>query len=294
MKIALPMSIELKGARIYINQAYVNYIMAAGLKPVLLSPGMDIATIMAEVDGLLLPGGIDIDPVRYGEDNYSCIGTDPAKDEFEISMMNEALLFAKPIFGICRGFQLLAREFLTRPVGYALMQDHNVLRYAQNINFHSQTDNTNSLRSSYSHYVLTLINRLYSIENDDVKTRIPVNSMHHQCLVVSTTDDSMNIMTHCLQNSPESLEILASTARGTNREKEEAVVEAFKINGWGSRVLAVQWHPEELMDIELLRNFFLAGNPNVLPVPAKIKTFVAPARVRIAYKKKNIGGKVDR
>jgi hypothetical protein len=59
---------------------------------------------------------------------------------------------------------------------------------------------------------------------------------------------------------PESLKkdltVLAWTRRGFEKKDKEIVVEAFRINTWPSKVLAVQWHPEELSDLELLRNFF--------------------------------------
>ncbi len=60
------------------------------------------------VDGLLLPGGPDVDPSMYGESNEGYLWeTEPERDACELLLVSAALERDQPIFGICRGAQLL-------------------------------------------------------------------------------------------------------------------------------------------------------------------------------------------
>ncbi|MEG1857429.1 MAG: gamma-glutamyl-gamma-aminobutyrate hydrolase family protein [Pseudoflavonifractor sp.] len=58
-------------------------------------------------DGLLLCGGDDIDPHRYGQDNRGSHGTDPDRDGAELALIEVYLAAKKPILAICRGHQLM-------------------------------------------------------------------------------------------------------------------------------------------------------------------------------------------
>lgn len=80
---------------------------AAGCVPVLLRPeeGLDV---LGRVHGIVLPGGGDIDPRRYGEDPRAEIrDRDPEREEFEIALAREALATGVPMLGICLGMQVL-------------------------------------------------------------------------------------------------------------------------------------------------------------------------------------------
>jgi putative glutamine amidotransferase len=60
------------------------------------------------IGGLLLPGGGDVEPARYGEEPHpSLVDVEPLRDEFEIALVREARSRNLPIFAICRGLQLL-------------------------------------------------------------------------------------------------------------------------------------------------------------------------------------------
>lgn len=61
---------------------------------------------MASLDGLLLTGGSDINPKRYGRDNTGSDEVDDARDELEFCLLREALDAGVPVFAICRGLQL--------------------------------------------------------------------------------------------------------------------------------------------------------------------------------------------
>ena len=60
------------------------------------------------LDGLLLPGGVDVDPAHYGETPIDALGrVDPALDRVELLMARWALDEGMPVFGVCRGIQVL-------------------------------------------------------------------------------------------------------------------------------------------------------------------------------------------
>jgi gamma-glutamyl-gamma-aminobutyrate hydrolase PuuD len=59
-------------------------------------------------DGLILTGGIDIDPACYGEERHPKVRhTDPRRDQFELAALRKALDADMPVLAICRGYQLL-------------------------------------------------------------------------------------------------------------------------------------------------------------------------------------------
>ena len=62
-------------------------------------------------DGLILSGGGDVDPGRYGEENSACFGVDRERDEAEFRLIRAYLEAGKPILGICRGHQVLNAFF---------------------------------------------------------------------------------------------------------------------------------------------------------------------------------------
>lgn len=86
-------------------EPYRNAIRTAGGDPVDVAPG---AASLPEVDGLLLPGGWDVDPSFYGEPPDPNLGeTDPELDRTELEMFREARDRGLPVLGICRGQHLI-------------------------------------------------------------------------------------------------------------------------------------------------------------------------------------------
>src|SRR5688500_5556230 len=61
------------------------------------------------LDALILTGGGDIDPIRYGIEPYRdrCTGIDERRDEMELAMISQALDQKMPLLGICRGLQII-------------------------------------------------------------------------------------------------------------------------------------------------------------------------------------------
>ncbi|HLL97842.1 MAG TPA: gamma-glutamyl-gamma-aminobutyrate hydrolase family protein [Rubrobacteraceae bacterium] len=90
---------------------YVEGVAEAGGLPVVLPPvggAQEAEVLLGGLDGLLLSGGSDLDPGYYGEEAVPELGvTVPERDAFEITLVEHALRRGIPIFGICRGMQVL-------------------------------------------------------------------------------------------------------------------------------------------------------------------------------------------
>jgi len=64
--------------------------------------------IYERLDGLLIPGGVDISPREYGEDvRPECGNLDPARDRVELQLVRWAIEDRKPVLGLCRGLQVI-------------------------------------------------------------------------------------------------------------------------------------------------------------------------------------------
>jgi len=96
--------------RFAVPASYVDAVRAGGGRPVLLPPGdEDPAALLDSVDGLVLCGGGDIDPSRFGGvANHDAIySTCSERDAFELALVNECLARGTPTLAICRGLQVL-------------------------------------------------------------------------------------------------------------------------------------------------------------------------------------------
>lgn len=93
---------------------YVDAVLRAGGMPALLPSrdGFDVEQILERFDGLLLIGGGDVEPSRYGErPDPNVYGVDPLRDEFEIRLARKATEDEVPVMAVCRGIQLLNVAF---------------------------------------------------------------------------------------------------------------------------------------------------------------------------------------
>jgi putative glutamine amidotransferase len=89
-------------------QMYVDLLDGVGCTPVLLPLLPGIGHIIGRLDGLLLPGGGDVDPARYGAAPHAKTGGVSAEvDQAEMALLEQALATGLPFFGICRGLQVL-------------------------------------------------------------------------------------------------------------------------------------------------------------------------------------------
>jgi putative glutamine amidotransferase len=148
-----------RGAQYYVP--YKNAVEAAGADPVDLPPG---TRSLPDVDGLLLPGGWDVDPAFYGEAKDKKLGPiDRELDETELRLFREARDQELPVLGICRGQQVI-----NVALGGSLVQhleDHDVRGYGRSHLAHTiEVDPHSELgRAAGEH-------------------KIRVNSFHHQAI----------------------------------------------------------------------------------------------------------------
>jgi gamma-glutamyl-gamma-aminobutyrate hydrolase PuuD len=87
---------------------YVRHVSGAGAVPVLLPPLAGDVEVLDRLDGLVLAGGADVDPARYGADRSPRTGAaQPHRDDAELALLAAALERDLPVLAVCRGLQLL-------------------------------------------------------------------------------------------------------------------------------------------------------------------------------------------
>ena len=198
--------------RAYVNTTYLRAVQGAGGIPVLLPPQVegDARRVLWErLDGLILTGGGDIDPARFGEAPHpKTADVSPARDALEIELVERAVHDEVPLLGICRGLQVL-----NVALGGSLHQHLP----AQPI-LHSQAEPRD--RPTHAVKVMGEGTRLGRVLG---ALEVQVNSMHHQGI-------------HRL-------------GRGLREVAwaPDGVIEGLEMDGTGRFVIAVQWHPEELV-----------------------------------------------
>lgn len=198
------------GQRLNVSNAYIVSVIRAGGVPLVLPlTGEDTATEAAveAVDGLIVTGGVDVNPLEYEEEptpkeGFFCA----ARDHTDLCAIRCADRLHKPIFGICRGIQILNVAF-----GGSLYQDVSQ-KDGQAALKHFQEANPDSC----SHTVQI---RPDSGLFEMLGAKIRVNSFHHQAV-------------HRLA---EGFRVAATAPDG--------IVEAVERES-GSFLLGIQWHPE--------------------------------------------------
>ena len=92
-----------------VNEHYVRALREAGARPVVIAPQDEWSVEeVAELDGLVLTGGTDLDPAAWGEDALATDMTpDPERDAFETALYRAAREAGVPVLGICRGLQII-------------------------------------------------------------------------------------------------------------------------------------------------------------------------------------------
>jgi len=100
---------EAPDRRFHLPVAYVEALRRAGAVPVLVPPGEgELATLLERLDALLLTGGGDVAPERYGGRAHPTIErVDRARDESELALVHAAVERGLPTLGICRGCQVV-------------------------------------------------------------------------------------------------------------------------------------------------------------------------------------------
>jgi len=100
-----------EGGKLVLDLEYVEAILRTEAIPLVIPPDLpeeSLAEILQNLDGLLLSGGPDVDPVHFGEEPLPGMGRiDPGRDRVELGLARLALETGMPVLGICRGAQVL-------------------------------------------------------------------------------------------------------------------------------------------------------------------------------------------
>ena len=90
-----------------LNKVYADGVAESGRVPILALSSACAEEYAKLADRLVLTGGLDVVPSLYGEEPHPTSQTDPARDELELAVLRAFIDAGKPIFGICRGLQLI-------------------------------------------------------------------------------------------------------------------------------------------------------------------------------------------
>lgn len=190
---------------------------------------LDAVSFASELDALILQGGVDIHPSTYGHHSskQKFNNFDLARDQYELCLIQEFIRQKKPIFGICRGLQLLNVHF-----GGTLVEDLESTGYFKHFD--------KSLEEKLTHEIQIMPDSHLGHYYNEKQF---VSSIHHQgieklgggLLVEATTNDNL--------------------------------IEAFSKIDLNHFILAVQWHPEfhtteELMKSDKMFEMFLNAAKN--------------------------------
>lgn len=204
--------------RAYLNAAYTDAVFAAGGIPVQLpvpasAEPQTVEDILSRVDGVIFSGGPDVRPDRYGQGLHEKTGVmDDRRDAFEFSLFDAAEKSGKPILAICLGCQIAS---VVR--GGCLIQHlPDVPRPTDIIHFRDDGG------SAFHRVRLDPASRLGRIVG---KTDIEVNSRHHQAVDPGQVGGR--------------LRPVGFAPDGTVEAAEDVD---------GRFLIAVQWHPEDLID----------------------------------------------
>lgn len=199
--------------RVNVSFHYIESIEMAGGIPIVIPECRHLETVNAyldRIDALIISGGVDVSPYLYGENPIKEVTYfSVERDNFEIALVKGAIERGIPLFGICRGIQII-----NVALGGTLYQDIAI-----------QTG------SEFGHMPVEMpVDRLYHsvVIEDNCKLRslfdeksFLINSFHHQAIKELGKD-------------------LVATAYS-----EDGIVEAIEMNG-NKMVYGVQWHPEDL------------------------------------------------
>ncbi len=236
--------------RARLNVAYIEALEAAGLIPLVTPPMRDAALateLLDRVDGLVLTGGEDVDPGRYGARRHPA--TEPAhaeRDAWELALIAGARHRAMPVLAICRGMQIL-----NVALGGTLVQDlpserPGAIGHAQP---GARAARVHGARVEEDSRLATALGA----------TAVEINSSHHQALDRVGTG----------------LRVVARS--------DDGIIEGIEFVREDWWLLGTQWHPEELVGTAEAwdRNLFLAFAAELRGAPAAKRSLPGPRRLAV-------------
>jgi putative glutamine amidotransferase len=197
--------------------AIISSLERAGALPVMIPSNVSDSTLRAiyeRLDGVLLPGGGDIDPVYFHEDRHPETGeADTLRDNAEVQLVRWAVADDLPLFGICRGHQVI-----NVAMGGTLIQDIPSQVQHEKLRAHSLPEDQPRTWRGHEIQLLDANSRLAQIVGG---INLSVNSIHHQAV----------------REAAPGFVVTATS--------EDGLVEAMEMPN-KRFALSVQWHPEDL------------------------------------------------
>jgi gamma-glutamyl-gamma-aminobutyrate hydrolase PuuD len=197
-------------------QTYLDAVAGAGGVPILLPPMPDVEVAVDRLDGLIISGGPDVEPDRYGAERGPHTKViRPDRDAAELALFQAAIERGVPVLGVCRGMQLM-----------------NVALGG------------------------TLIQHLPDVVGHDGHSPVPNGMGEHKveigetgCLAAILGPGNLAVPTHHHQGIDRLADGLTTTAWA-----EDGMIEAFELDaGTHPFALGVQWHPEASTEHALFR-----------------------------------------
>jgi len=209
---------------VVLPRRYADAVTAAGGIPVLLPPEPGIGDAVARLDGLMLSGGGDIDPARYGaEPSVHLTSVRGERDAAEFALLDAAMSLRLPVLGICRGMQVIN-----------VARGGSLHQHVPEVVGH---DGHAPVPGAFGEHEVRVApgSRLSTILGPDAGPAITTPTHHHQAV----------------DHLGRGLTATAWAADGT--------IEAFEADGGSQFVVAVQWHPEAGDDPSLFRALVAAA-----------------------------------
>lgn len=220
--------------RAYVNNDYITSVVSAGGIPYIIPLIEDEDIILAHaelIDGLIMSGGHDVNPLLYGEEPCKELGEIlPKRDAFDIFLIKAVMNLKKPILGICRGEQIL-----NVANGGTLYQD---LKFSKNCYI---KHNQKRLPNFATHTVMIEEkSKLYDILGESSL----VNSFHH--LAIKDVAKDFKVVAY----------------------SKDGIIEAIEKEG-NVFVVGVQWHPEMLSKnypnmLKIFEKLILEAKKNII------------------------------
>ena len=205
---------------------YRQAILHVGGEPRVLDPSMPIEQALAGIEGLMLTGGDDVAPSRYGEEAHpTVVEAEAGRDEFEIGLINSARARQLPILAICRGVQML-----NVACGGTLVQDI-----------------PSQLTGALTHSLPVPPNLAYSLAHE---VWVEKDSLLSKLLRERLADDTCEVNSRHHQ-------AVKDVARGfrVSATAPDGVIEAIE-DPAATFCLGVQWHPENFFRTGEFRSLF--------------------------------------
>jgi putative glutamine amidotransferase len=199
-----------------VPESYIKAIVAAGGIPLIIPVGLsepDMQSVYEQIDGLLLPGGGDVEPSQYTDEepHETLRGLDEMRDRLELFMARLTVDQPKPVLAICRGHQVF-----NVALGGTLWQDVESQMPGAGAHEHPLAFPRSHIQHQVKIKPNTLLARLLASD------QASINSLHHQGIRDLAPELTATVFT------------------------PDGLIEAVEIEGHRF-ALGVQWHPEDLI-----------------------------------------------